>query len=309
MKRTVLFILAVTTAMSCLFSQTTKNPFSKLGYKKQVMYTSSKGEFEEFHNNTDVVEIGSVYFNTKSYKVVGYINEEKGKTDVASATSAMSIDPLCEKYYWISPYAFCLNNPVNYIDPDGREVWAIFEDENGKRHNLQYTNGNLYDAKGNLYEGNNKDALAILETLNTIKGIDDFTSQLIGKLESSDKKHYIEKGDKNQAFSFPRSVNENVIANNGISTGSQITTTLQDGRIIEGNLKSTKEADLAHELRHAYDRDKGLFKGENPGDRSNADKPYEQRAVGFENRVRKAMGLPERTTYNGKPIAPYPYAK
>jgi uncharacterized protein RhaS with RHS repeats len=31
----------------------------------------------------------------------------------------MSIDPLCEKYYWISPYAYCLNNPVLYIDPDG----------------------------------------------------------------------------------------------------------------------------------------------------------------------------------------------
>jgi len=35
----------------------------------------------------------------------------------------MSIDPNCEKYYWISPYAYCLNNPVRYVDPDGRDVW------------------------------------------------------------------------------------------------------------------------------------------------------------------------------------------
>ena len=32
-----------------------------------------------------------------------------------------TVDPLCEKYYNISPYAYCGNNPVNAIDPDGRD--------------------------------------------------------------------------------------------------------------------------------------------------------------------------------------------
>ena len=135
MKRTILFLLAVTTAVSCLFAQTTKNPFSELGYKKQVMYTSSKGEFEEFHGNPDVIEIGSVYFNTKENKVVGYVNPEKEKAEVATATSAMSVDPLCEKYYWISPYAYCLNNPVKFTDPTG--MWVTGTD--GKP--VTYTNG------------------------------------------------------------------------------------------------------------------------------------------------------------------------
>ena len=31
----------------------------------------------------------------------------------------MTPDPLSEKYYGISPYAFCNNNPVNLVDPDG----------------------------------------------------------------------------------------------------------------------------------------------------------------------------------------------
>ena len=30
------------------------------------------------------------------------------------------IDPLCEKYYHISPYAYCGNNPIIFVDPDGR---------------------------------------------------------------------------------------------------------------------------------------------------------------------------------------------
>ena len=32
-----------------------------------------------------------------------------------------SIDPLCEKYYHVSPYMYCEGNPVNGIDPDGRD--------------------------------------------------------------------------------------------------------------------------------------------------------------------------------------------
>ena len=32
-------------------------------------------------------------------------------------------DPLAEKYYSTSPYAFCNNNPVNFVDPDG-ESWG-----------------------------------------------------------------------------------------------------------------------------------------------------------------------------------------
>ena len=30
-----------------------------------------------------------------------------------------SVDPLAEKYYEISPYAYCANNPVVFVDPDG----------------------------------------------------------------------------------------------------------------------------------------------------------------------------------------------
>ena len=31
------------------------------------------------------------------------------------------MDPLCEKYYSVSPYAYCMNNPVRFVDPDGKD--------------------------------------------------------------------------------------------------------------------------------------------------------------------------------------------
>ncbi len=36
---------------------------------------------------------------------------------------------LAEKYYSISPYVFCAGNPVNFVDPDGMDIWEI--DNNG----------------------------------------------------------------------------------------------------------------------------------------------------------------------------------
>jgi len=38
-----------------------------------------------------------------------------------------TIDPMAEKYYNISPYAYCANNPVNAFDPDGKEVINKFD--------------------------------------------------------------------------------------------------------------------------------------------------------------------------------------
>ncbi|MDR1544935.1 MAG: RHS repeat-associated core domain-containing protein, partial [Prevotellaceae bacterium] len=36
-----------------------------------------------------------------------------------------SIDPMAEKYYGISPYAYCANNPIRYIDIKGKAIYII----------------------------------------------------------------------------------------------------------------------------------------------------------------------------------------
>ena len=37
-----------------------------------------------------------------------------------------AVDPMAGKYYSISPYAYCVNNPVNVVDPDGLSTHTDF---------------------------------------------------------------------------------------------------------------------------------------------------------------------------------------
>jgi hypothetical protein len=51
------------------------------------------------------------------------------------------MDPLAEKYYAVSPYAYCANNPVNYIDPHGDTIVVNntgYITRNDKTDNLVY---------------------------------------------------------------------------------------------------------------------------------------------------------------------------
>ena len=47
---------------------------------------------------------------------------------VPSVTRFSSIDPLCEKYYHLSPYVFCAANPISYVDPSGMDIYSLNQD-------------------------------------------------------------------------------------------------------------------------------------------------------------------------------------
>ena len=46
--------------------------------------------------------------------------------------SFTSIDPLCEKYYSVSPYVYCMNNPVCFVDPDGKDIVIWYNDDKNR---------------------------------------------------------------------------------------------------------------------------------------------------------------------------------
>ena len=70
----------------------------------------------------------------------------------------MTPDLLSEKYYDVSPYAFCNNNPVNFVDPDGRSTYVkALEDGDLNIYVVTYDdNGVIYTSArdiGNMMAG------------------------------------------------------------------------------------------------------------------------------------------------------------
>ena len=44
----------------------------------------------------------------------------------------LSVDPYARFYHDLSPYAYCANNPILYVDPDGKDVWCFFIEQGVK---------------------------------------------------------------------------------------------------------------------------------------------------------------------------------
>jgi RHS repeat-associated protein len=68
-----------------------------------------------------------------------------------------TLDPLAEKYYAVSPYAYCANNPMRYIDPTGLAWKPTYdEDDHGNKtyNGYEWIDEALsYNTDGNLLSG------------------------------------------------------------------------------------------------------------------------------------------------------------
>lgn len=57
------------------------------------------------------------------------------------------MDPLAEKYYGVNPYAYCGNNPINAIDPNGKEKIEVLDPAKIKNQDLIEAASNFKDEK------------------------------------------------------------------------------------------------------------------------------------------------------------------
>ena len=221
-----------------------------------------------------------------------------------------SMDRMCEKYYDISPYAFCKNNPINNIDINGD---SIYFDMPAIEHGAitgytRYTYGKYGDTygfgrNGELYQGTNKTIGLISNALNKISNGGEYGRNLISFLSGNTSKDTRIKYNKEAETITLNSSKEILVHWNPMD---------QYGAGIDekGGRETPPYITLSHELYHAEDFiQKGVYEAKTWFAIKNKKISYKEYDTCIkENKIRKENNLPLRKYYanydNGTPYEP-----
>lgn len=153
----------------------TPKGFQTISPPNERYATVSSGMFEEVHEPKDFEQYGRAIFNTQTNTITQFVTADSlyNNYPIDPVVSAWQIDPLAHEFPSMSPYSAFANNPIIFIDPDGRKV--VFAEGVSVEFKKYFAEAVKYL--------NEKDASAML-----------------AKLEDSDIVYYIKEGDGMSSF-------------------------------------------------------------------------------------------------------------
>jgi RHS repeat-associated protein len=210
----------------------------------------------------------------------------------------LTCDPLQAKYPDLNAYNYCADNPIEYIDPDGKEIWIAFTcsiNNQTVTQKVQFKNGYLYTPDGKEYSGNNIYFITVQKQLNQARSEDPIENKVVSELDQSKNINLITNIDLDRP-DLAKKGNYN----RGDGKGGSITKYDPYKQTDVNNNKRNPRVGLIHELKHAFDREKGKLRVDQTT--SNGVPLSEVDAINVENKARYHTGDKMRISFGNDKI-------
>jgi RHS repeat-associated protein len=255
---------------------------TQFGSKTQNYKTTSKELYKDF--NLEQLDFGARLYNPQI-----------GRWSL--------IDAKASKYVALSPYNYVANNPLKYIDPNGEELIIIHRNSQGTiLSTAVYNNGNLFYRDGSAYKGDDAYIKRVADVFRNLEAMSDKTKEVINALVNDPEANEFSNYDPNKAYrdSDPLSSYYHREDKKGSFTKFDI----YSESVFNNDLLFSKEEKAGHEMKHRFNKLKGLAERDKKKSKNGITPFGEVDALNFQNFIRYMQGKDEKTTYGGIDVDP-----